>query len=239
MKTLVPAIALLVSGAAALTTGAASRPGTELRRQSPVVLADEGSGRDVPLDGTLGVVTLDKTYGVAPAGRDGNDLIGFYNEDGTLWHRFTFYYDDSDGVFEYYREDFRPFAFHPDYFLLALRCVAEDEDRYRVVVDEGSGLEKYVRKRDGHLKLESWQEHILKAFSIDIGKEGKTPVRRSPGGERLEPDAGKIERFEPVGFSGDWLRIRWQDPADGQQTVAGWVRWRKDGRLLIDWFYFA
>ena len=50
-----------------------------------------------------------------------DDLMRFYNDDGTLWYEFTFYYDDSDGHFEYENDNFRPYLFQPDYFTLALK----------------------------------------------------------------------------------------------------------------------
>ncbi len=75
---------------------------------------------------SLGLIVLSKAYGE-------KDYIHLYNEDGSLWHKFSFYYDDSDGNFEYAFEDFRPFAFNPDYFLLALKCVKKELGRYEVI----------------------------------------------------------------------------------------------------------
>jgi len=65
--------------------------------------------------------------------------VRFYNEDGSLWYEFTFYYDDSDGKFEYANENFNPFAFHPNNFLLDLKSRGEDGNRYEVVVNEETG----------------------------------------------------------------------------------------------------
>ena len=75
-----------------------------------------------------------------------NDFVCFYNKDGSLWYEFTFYYDDKDGKFEYENKNFDPFAFHPDYFLLALKCVGSDKNRYEVIVNEKKRLRKFVKK---------------------------------------------------------------------------------------------
>src|SRR5829696_6386999 len=92
-----------------------------------------GAGGEVSATGnSLGLIVLSKSYG-------NKDFIHIYNKDGSLWHKFTFYYDDSDGKFEYANDTFRPFAFHPDYFVLALKCVRKADGRYEVIVNEEMG----------------------------------------------------------------------------------------------------
>jgi hypothetical protein len=188
---------------------------------------------------TLGLITLSDKY---PSGKneikDKNDFIRFYNEDGSLWYEFTFYYDDSDGEFEYQNDNFRAFAFHPDHFLLSLMCVGEDKNRYQVVVNEEPELKKYVKKSDDNLKLESWSEHILKTFSIDLEK-GKNTIFETPDGKEIKPDLEAMDRFEAVEVKGDWLKVKWEISGKSKENKTGWVRWKKDDVILISWFYFA
>lgn len=187
---------------------------------------------------TIGLITLNDKYPSFNEKKDKNDFIRFYNEDGSLWYEFTFYYDDSDEKFEYKNDNFRAFSFHPDYSLISLRCVEEDKNRYEVVVNEEIGLKKYVKKNDENLKLESWENHILKTFSIDI-KKAENKVFETPDGKELKPDFEQIDRFEAVEIKDDWLKVKWEIPNKKEEFESGWVRWKKDDIILIDWFYIA
>ncbi len=165
-----------------------------------------------------------------------NDFVRFYNEDGSLWYEFTFYYDDSDGKFEYANENFNPFAFHPDNFLLALKSTGEDGKRYEVVVNEETGLKKFVNKDDPVLKFVTWEEHLLKAFAVDFNKNENT-LRETPGGELKKVDLAEKVSVHPVEVKGEWLKVEWDNPDKTKNN--GWVKWKENERLLIEIFYFA
>jgi len=171
---------------------------------------------------------------------DRKDFIRFYNDDGTLWYEFTFYYDDSDGKFEYENENFAPFAFHPDYFLLALRLAGEDKNHYEVIVNEDTGLKKLVKKDDPALKFETWEQHIVKAFAVKFDPK-ENPLRESPDAKSKNIDLPKDVFFHPVEVKGEWLKVRWDKSEQPPKKVVefGWVRWRNNTQLLVGLSYFA
>jgi len=188
--------------------------------------------QEVALKNSLGVISLnEKGYGK-------DEFIHIYNQDGSLWYKFSFYYDDSDGKFEYANENFNPFAFHPDYFVLALKCVGEDENRYEVIVDEETGLKKFVRKDDTILKFETWEKHILKTFAVDFNRE-QNPLREAPEGQVKTAVLPKEATFHPVEINGEWLKVRWDSSKKaGKNGKFGWVKWREDNKILVELFYF-
>lgn len=180
---------------------------------------------------TKGLIVLSGRYGK-------RDYIRFYNEDGTLWYEFTFYYATAGGKFES-NEDFLPFAFHPDYFSLALKCVAEDKSRYEVIVNEETGLKKFVKKDDAALKFQSWDDHIKGAFAVKFN-QAENPLRESPAGKVKNADLREDVTFHPVQVNGEWLKVRWggsQQPK--KDTGSGWVKWRDNDQILVELFYFA
>ena len=179
---------------------------------------------------SIGLIVLSERYGR-------KDFVHIYNGDGSPWYSFSFYYDDRDGKFDYANEGFRPFAFHPDYFLLALKCVKREGGRYEVVVNEETGLRKYVRADDPTLRFETWESHILRVFSITLDLK-ENPVRNAPHG-RVTKAPTRDGPFHPVEVKGEWLKIKW-GPADGGRTAgSGWIRWKRGERLLVELFYFA
>lgn len=195
--------------------------------ESQPVQADKTSIRD-----TKGLIVLSDRYGK-------KDFIRFYNEDGSLWYEFTFYYDDSDGKFEYENEEFAPFSFHQDYFVLALRCIGEDKTRYEVIVNEETGLKKFVKKDDPTLKLETWEEHLRKLFAVGFDRE-KNPMRETPEGQAKIVEFPKEVPLHPIEVRGDWLKVRWDSSEKSRKHAeSGWVKWRDNDQILIELFYFS
>lgn len=183
---------------------------------------------------SVGLVVLSKSY-------SNEDFIQIYNEDGSLWYRFTYFYDASDGKFEYANSSFRPFAFHPDYFVLVLKCVRKQAGRYEVIVNEETGLLKYVKAYDPSLRFERWERHILKVFAIGFDRK-VNPIRESPQG-RVKTTLTANTPFHPVEVRGEWLRVRWM-PISGAgenatRHASGWIRWKTDQKLLVELFYIS
>lgn len=194
---------------------------------------------------TIGVIVLNEQ-------KDG-DFIHIYNEDGSLWYKFTFYNDDRNGKFSYVNDDFRPFEFHLDYFVLVLKCIKKDADRYEVIVNERAELKKYIRVDDKAMKFETWEEHILQIYAIEFNSK-ENPLLESPQGKVKNvnlPKGEEIERtnlpiyptFQPIKIKGDWLKVKWEIPKEKQVKRAkydfGWIRWKKDEQLLVAFFYFC
>lgn len=170
------------------------------------------------------------------------DFVRFYNQDQTLWYEFTYFYDDSDGKFEYDNDDFKPFAFHQDYFLLVLKCTEANDKLYEVIVNEETGLRKYVKANDPVFKFETWPELVLSTFAVNFEKK-TNPVLEAPAGQMRKDIFPREITLRPVEIRGDWLKIEWQTEP-GQRTgnnksATGWVRWNEDGKLLIELYFFT
>lgn len=163
-----------------------------------------------------------------------NDTVKFYNEDGSLWYKFTYYYDDSDGKFDFPNADFQPLAFHPDYFLLALKTVEEGDDDYTVIVNEHTGLTKRIRKED-FLQLLTWEQYILSSFSVGFDVD-QNPIRKQPDiSSETIPKAMDVN-YLPVKIQGEWLQIKW---GKENEMNFGWIRWIEKNTLIIEVFAFA
>ena len=173
------------------------------------------------VDGSIGVVVLGDGY-------TRTDTIKLYNADGSLWYRFTYYYDDSDGKFDYPNDDFRPLGFGPDDFLLALEVVTERPDGYEVVVNRATGLRKRITKARVFRFL-TWEQYALDAFAVDLSPR-TTPLRREP---RASSDSVRYRphtRYIPLRIEGTWLQVR---PEGSSGSDDAWIRWHDGAHLLV------
>ena len=149
---------------------------------------------------TIGVITLnDKQES------DSKDIVQIYNQDGGLWYEFSFD-DDSDRKFDGSNLDFRPFAFHQDYYLIVLKCVGADASRYEVIVNESTGLRKYVRKNDRTFMFQTWEDHILHLTFVGFD-QATNPLMNAPTlrGRRVRAPKDITDVFfQPVKIEGNW-----------------------------------
>jgi hypothetical protein len=184
------------------------------------------------IEGAIGVVVLTDHYSKS-------DFVNIYNEDGSLWYRFTFYGTETNNLSN---TTFKPLSFNRDYFLLVLKCMGKSEGRFEVVVDEETGLRKYARADDPVLKLQTWEEHILQTFAVDYNRQDN-PVLDRPNGSVKGLDVSKEVMFHPVEINGEWLKVRWSVPGKlGTNNVnnnSGWIRWKKGRNISIELIYFS
>ena len=179
------------------------------------------------------------------SGDDSKTTIKLYNHDGSLWFEVSFD-EDSDRKPGESNPDFNPFAFHRDYFLLALKCLGADANRYEVIANESTGLRKYVKKIDRAMKLQTWEEHIVQLFSVGFDRS-KNPLLSAPTprGRRVRAPTDADVFFHPVAIKGDWLRVKWDLSESGAAKVAGtkihygWIKWKENNYLIIERFYFT
>lgn len=160
------------------------------------------------------------------------DVVKFVNADGTEWWEIDFYNDDETLSIP---EDFRPLAFHPDYFVLTLTYCGMSGDLAGVVVDERSDSIKHVDVARSGLAVQSWEEHIIESVAqvslIDVQSliVGDSPDSNATESVELEPN----NLLRPIAIEGDWLRV------ETNQETQGWVRWRdENGMMNIHLYYF-
>ena len=184
------------------------------------------AGRDGRLESALGVL-VPWHYGE-------HDTVRIVNDDGSLWYKFSFYYDDSDGKWDFPNADFAPRAFNPDHFLLTLDVIEANGNQYTVVVNSETGLRKRVKKAR-FLRFLTWDQYVLTAFAVTFDRIDN-PIRVLP-----DPSARVIlfargTEYQPEAVQGDWLKVKW-----GRERAEhhGWIRWKSGGRLLVTMYPYA
>lgn len=181
---------------------------------------------EIEIDNSIGVITLSDEYSK-------QDTIKIYNEDGSMWYKFSYFYDDSDGEYDYYNQNFNPLAFHPDYSLLALKVSGIEKNKYEVIVNENTRLKKYIKKEESFLEYENWEEHILNVYAIDFDAE-HNPLRKEPNKQANQIPYISDNFYRPRRIEGNWLQVTWKEK---QNTHSGWLKWKEDGKLLIELIY--
>lgn len=189
---------------------------------------------EIDIKNSLGLITLDdneKFY------KDG-DSINIYNQDGSLWYKFI-YFDDKRSITNKENKNFHPFRYDLDDYFLYFNFVGQDNRYYHVVVNEENGLKKYLKKDDPIFKIETWEQYILNCFAIDFNPNNN-PLREEPNGKSIFGYIPMSLTFHPESIKEDWLKVRWYKGEHNQQEPKfGWVRWKKDNKIVINLFETA
>ena len=92
-----------------------------------------------------------------------------------------------------------------------------------------------MQRRAPFLEFRTWKEHILSVFALELDSAGNA-IHLAPNDTAPRVTyPGRAVRYHPTGGNGEWVRIEWGDAAPS----SGWVRWKRDGHLVVRFFYFA
>ena len=116
--------------------------------------------------------------------------------------------------------------------ILALDCLDVTEKFYKVRLE--SGEIGFLEVSSGKVIFNTFEEHLLNLFSI--GFESENPPRKLASEKSALLMYNSDNFFHPVKIEGDWLQVKWD--INGNWNY-GWVRWKKDDTILIEFFYFA
>ncbi|MBK7706806.1 MAG: hypothetical protein IPN69_08980 [Acidobacteria bacterium] len=160
-----------------------------------------------------------------------------YNKDGSVWFEFTFY-TESPREFSIEKEGFAPFVNDTEEKVV-LKCIGVSGQYFRVLVNEETRLEKFVKRNDPAFEFKTWGQYVLECFAVNFDAR-QNPIRTKPNGEIVDHDVTADTNYHPDRIVGNWLRIRWHDGNDAQQKPRfGWIKWKEGNRLLIWYFEMA
>jgi len=84
------------------------------------------------------------------------------------------------------------------------------------------------------VQFQTWTEFLLEVYSVETLDPNSNPLRSGPGEEF--PQTGSTESLElrVLAIQGSWAKVEGVD-ANEASLPTGWIRWRDDGQLLIDY----
>lgn len=176
-------------------------------------------------DSIIGVITLGDKFSEG-------DTISILNQDGSLWYQFSFKYDDSDGVFDFYNEDFNPLLFNPDDYSFALTALSMRDNMCEVLVNEDTRLKKYilVDEKDGII-YKPFPEFLVNVFAVSFDAESN-PMRSSIDGPKLQFSKSDNFLLRPLEIKGPWMKIKYEEISTDKE-MEGWIKWREGNRIII------
>ena len=115
-----------------------------------------------------------------------------------------------------------------DYEILQLVAVTARKNWLEVIVNKTNGKTAWIHREDVGFKL--WPEFLLNVNSVELLNPADFPPRIKPM-DHASPDESVDGNgiFYPVSVKDDWLQVH----SDKEVNHDIWVRWKRDGILLV------
>ena len=127
-------------------------------------------------------------------------------------------------------------AYYPDYYVIHFDAEKLSDGVYKVKVGSGSKIIRATK----YVEFLSLPDYILKFF---VTTTAANPLRSSPS-ETASDIKGldyKQLSFDCLEIKGDWVKVacnaQCEGCPEGETDITGWVRWRKDGKIIIKQHY--
>jgi hypothetical protein len=151
--------------------------------------------------------------------------------------------EDADMILQDYKKTmdwFKPENIWPGNSILQMRVLQVKGQWYQVMVNNHTGATLWIKASSGQT-FRSWPDFLQHRVTW-IGKhKDYTPAIKATPSEQSQT-LKKIEStdcFEVLEVKGDWIRIRTHTQLEcneSKQTIpSGWIRWRQDNHLTIDY----
>lgn len=163
--------------------------------------------------------------------------LTLYDENASVWYRFSVSPESQDHFYKKKKKDFLPFGTGFDEYypkVVYLRLVGESPHWYKVEVNEETQATKYILKSDPMWAKTSWNYWLFFAESIKVDFE-KTPLYDKPNGQIIDEVVGGLYTAAMmIKTDGDWAYVKTRGSAIGNYGLyTGWVRWRKGRTILV------
>ncbi len=162
------------------------------------------------------------------------DTLAFFNKENVYLTNKTFNIIDDDYL---YKEGIKVNTFDPEYGLFILDCEGIENQQYKVKINNNDCFID-IKENSHLLKFKTPEQHVMESYPYLYGKNN-TPLRVEPNDESEIIENYDKHLYEPVELKGDWLKVK--DDKDcyvgeepSKENIVGWVRWRKDGKIIID-----
>ncbi|BFP43261.1 hypothetical protein FGF1_41060 [Flavobacteriaceae bacterium GF1] len=160
------------------------------------------------------------------------DTLIYFKNKTTYFDGRSYEMMNEDG---YYKKLVNVEAIDPEYGLFIMVCKGLESGIYVVDFNEQTG---YIdnQKHESLLTFKTSRQYVLEGYP---NPTEANPLRANPSDD-AEIIIGFTEHsYISVEIQGDWLKVKddkdcYPGEEPSEQDIIGWVRWRKDGEIIID-----
>lgn len=140
------------------------------------------------------------------------------------------------------KEWLMPLHINLDYYIFYFQCSDVKDEWFQVIVNEETNLKYWIKKIPDFEYL-SWESFISDVVAVRPIDSETNPILKSATLNAEKCKKQLIDCLVPVDVNGDWLKVK-VEPVICDKTFEmgddeifeGYIRWRKDNKLLIYYY---
>jgi hypothetical protein len=118
-----------------------------------------------------------------------------------------------------------------DYGILYFEVQTLGMEFIEITVNTSTQRTSYVSRFEGNIIL--WPEFLLRVYAIEMIPGSPQTIRVNPLDYAGEVN-NEYEFLQPISIKNEWLQVELQDK-NLQPITTGWLRWKKEEKLLISY----
>ncbi len=126
---------------------------------------------------------------------------------------------------------FSPIHLKLEYGILFFKVISISEEFVEVIGNEHNGYSTFLSRTDGELIF--WPDFLLTVSSIELLQDTIQPIRIKPL-ENASTITTTFSFMKVLSVKDEWVQVKLFDD-DFMEKGLGWVRWKKEGQLLISY----
>ena len=159
------------------------------------------------------------------------DTIAYFKDKKVLINNKEYETIEESG---FYKNKLNCISFDPEYDLFILKYIGKKNGFYEVMINEQVRLID-IEESKGLITLKTTEEYILEAYPK---LNENTPIREQANNSSKVISNYLDFTYLPVEIKGDWLKVKDDKECfidkPSKTDIIGWVRWRKNGEIIIN-----
>ncbi len=121
-----------------------------------------------------------------------------------------------------------------DYYQFTFRVKTKSTDCFEVYVSDNKTM--WIKKMD-FTEYSTWEEYLQNMFSVErIEKNTQNIYSRPYTKSEIIKSDSKDDCFSVIRMQNDWIEIETGEHCENGKKVKGWIKWRNNGKLLINYY---
>jgi hypothetical protein len=133
---------------------------------------------------------------------------------------------------------FSPEVLWLDYSPLVFRLKASNDKFAQVIVNNATGKSYWIKTNKSMTSL-TWQAFLQDKFGVSRINASKQKIKKLPSANSADLNYKGKDCFQVKSMKGDWIEIFTADYCDTDNKTkikSGWIKWRNNNKLLIEYF---
>ncbi|AZQ44182.1 hypothetical protein [Nonlabens ponticola] len=121
-----------------------------------------------------------------------------------------------------------------DYHQFSFRTKTNETDCFEIYVSDTKTM--WIKNTD-YIEFHTWEEYLQNMFSIErVDKNTQNIYSKPFTNSEIVKLGSKEDCFTVIRMQNDWIEVETGEHCENGRKIKGWLEWRNDDKLLINYY---